>query len=179
MPKKDKKKLKKIELFGTVIAGKKRYAVLRTKKSRRKNKFYMVGDYISGYLIKEIDRKRVVLRDDSENEDYIIFINEGKKSRSAAKTEIKAEAPSEKPKKGKKARKKKRKPKPKKAKDAQFLMKRLKRDVEVLRQKDSKLVERQAKKDYEKLKKLLPHISDKDSREASELKKELDRLIGE
>ncbi len=188
-PKTKKPVISKIELFGTIIEGDKSYAVLRTKKRRKKggdNKLYMVGDYISGYYIKEIDRKKVVLKDETANEDFEIFINEGKKNRIAAKTEVREEAPQR---IGKQARKaggstgKKQKvksgkkaPNPKKAKTAEFLKKRLKKHAKILKTKKSKLVRKQADKDYKKIEELLPYMSPSDRREVLELKRELDSL---
>jgi hypothetical protein len=164
------KELSNIELFGTVISGEKRYAVLRTQKGqkRKKNEFYMVGDYINGYLITEIDKKNVVLRNNRGDENFIIFLNEGKEKRSTVKTPIKVERPTTTAKKSKRA--------PKKAQTGDFLKKRLERDIKVLKSKKSNLVRKQAAKDFKKLERLMPYMSDKEVREVLELKKELDRL---
>ena len=185
-PGKKKKVLSKIELFGTIMDGDKRCALLRTKKGRSKNenRVYTVGDYIGGYCIKEIERKKVVLKDETTNEDFIVYINEGKKDRAAAKTEIREESPRLTKKtataKGKTKstdRKIKRKaPNPKKAKTADFLRKRLQKHVKILKRKKSRLVKRQAEKDYKKLEELLPYMAPEDRRQALDLKKELDGL---
>ncbi len=193
-PKKDKKgdkkgaeKVKKglsdIQLYGTVIQGDQRYAILRASKGKKKigeDKLYMPGDYISGFLIAEIEPKKVVLRDDGKNEDYEIFINEGKKERSAVKTEIKIEKDDriDRDSGKKKSSKKKRKaPKPKKAQTADFLKKRLEKDIKTLRKKNTKLVRKQAEKDYKKLERLMGDMDDKTFREVQSMKRELDELL--
>jgi hypothetical protein len=90
-----KKEINELMLLGTVIGGDRRYAVLRIKKDEGKGGFkpYMRGDYIQGYLVKEIDEKKVVLQDDAENAEYVLYINDDKKERIAEKTAIKAEPP--------------------------------------------------------------------------------------
>ena len=189
MPEKDKadkKSVKKkgdiseIQLFGTVIGLGDRHAVLRSKKGQKfKNRTYKVGDYIRGYCIKEIERKKVVLSDEREKEDFIIFLNEGKKDRTAVKTEIKDESPEVYQASGKVTKKKGKKDRiirPKKAKTASFLKKRLNRHVKVLKNKKSSLVVKQAKKDLKKIQRLLPYMSVEDRREVSSLKKEIEKL---
>lgn len=185
-PLKNPKALSRIRLYGTVITGDKSYAVLRTTKGKKtgENRVYMVGDYISGFMVKEIERKKIVLEGADVNEDFVVFINDGKKKRSVAKTEIKRESAritrtgqkegqKVEGKPGGKSKKKARKPK--KAKTADFLRKRLKRHAKVLRTKDSALVKKQALKDYKKIEKLLPHMSAEAQREVMELKNEIDR----
>ena len=177
-PQKTKKELSKIELYGTVVSDNQSYAVLRTKKGDKRKDVYMVGDYISGHFIKEIDQRKVVLTDESGNEDFIIYINEGKKNRTAAKTEIREEVPVSRTKeKAARKAKKKTSSKSQKSKTSGFLKKRLKRDLNVLKSKKSKMVERQAQKDYKKIEKLLPQMTDQERREVLELKKELDSMI--
>ncbi len=44
---------------------------------------------MSGYLLKEISERNVVLQDVQSGEDYVIFLNDEKKNRTAVKTEIK------------------------------------------------------------------------------------------
>jgi hypothetical protein len=87
------KEINELMLLGTVIGGDRRYAVLRLKKDDGKGGFkpYMKGDYIQGYQVKEIDEKKVVLQDDAENAEYVLYINDDKKERLAEKTAIKAE----------------------------------------------------------------------------------------
>ncbi len=91
-----KKQLNDMVLLGTIISGRGRYAVLRTKKDTTpQNGFqpYTKGDYVQGYLIKEIEEKKVTLLDEAENLVYVVFINDDKKERLAEKTERKPEPP--------------------------------------------------------------------------------------
>jgi hypothetical protein len=181
---KPKPNIKNIELFGTVIQGDDSYAVLRAKTTRKEdeNKIYMVGDYVSGYYLKEIDRKKVVLHDSSENEDFTIFINEGIKERAAAKTDIKEEvSPPPASMEGRTAVEKKMAEKPKinprnpqKAKTAEFLKQRLQKHARILKTKKSKLVMKQAQKDFQKIEELLPFMPDAERREVLQLKNEID-----
>lgn len=87
----DKQPVKEINdlmLLGTVISGPTRYAVIRTKKNITKTAFqpYMKGDYIQGYLVKEIKQKKVILLDETENSKYTLYIDNDKKERVAEKT---------------------------------------------------------------------------------------------
>jgi len=88
-----KKEINELILLGTVINRDNRYAVLRTKKDANKGGFKpsMKGDYIQGYLVKEIEEKKVTLQDDADNTEYVLFINDDKKERVAEKTAVKAE----------------------------------------------------------------------------------------
>jgi Tfp pilus assembly protein PilP len=190
----EKKELATIELYGTVIAGGQRYAVLRTKKEAKPTAktIFSVGDYVGGYLITAIEDKKVSMRDDAQNEEYVIFINQGTKERTAsaaaAKTEIKEEPPAvttpvaSVPKEGASGAKpdekakEKTPPKPKDAQTTEVLKKRLERDMKVLQGRKSNLVKKQAQKDYSKLEEMLPSMSDQERQEVLEMKKELDRL---
>ena len=134
----------------------------------------MLGDYVSGYLVKEIDRKKVILGDEDTNEEYELFINEGKKNRSAVKTEIKED-----PKvttTGKKDDQKKKKRNRKKTLSSQQLKKRIEKDLKVLRTRKSKLVMRQAEKDLKKLEELGDFLSANDREKLRDYKKELEKL---
>ena len=182
----ESRKLASLELYGTIMAGERRYAVMRTQKpargKSRGSSLYMPGDYAGGYLIKEIGRRKVVLQDEGSNEEFEIYINEGKKDRSAVKTEIRQAAlgESEKGRTSKESTRKKsirKVPRPKKAQTSSSLRKMLKRDLRVLKSKNSTLVRKQAERDYKKLEKLLPFMSDKERSEVSEMKKQLDQLI--
>ncbi len=171
--------INKINLYGTIIAGDRRYAVLRATKKRMRRGAgydtpYQLGDYIEGYKIVEIVRKQVVLRDEDLNEDYNVFVSEEKKDRAALKTEIKQEsadvkvvgegAVSAKDTAQEKSEKKKP-PKPKKAVTQKVLLKRMDRSLRLLKRRDSALVKKQAKRDLDRLKKLLPYMSDKEQEE--------------
>jgi len=191
----EKKELDSIQLYGTAVTSDQRYAVLRTKKDAKKvsKTIFSVGDYVSGYLITAIDDKKVSLRDDAKNEDFVIFINQGAKDRTTSaaspKTEIKEEpptirppsAPGQKSAEAKQEDKPKEKtpPRPKEAQTADVLKKRLERDLKVLKGRKSTLVKKQAQKDYGKLEALLPSMSDQERQAVLELRKELDNVLKE
>ena len=84
-------KIDDIILSGTIVSDKVKSAVLSEggKKKQEKSSFYLEGDYMSGYLLKKINEKSVVLEDVQSGEDYVVFLNDGKKNRTAVKTEIK------------------------------------------------------------------------------------------
>ena len=90
-----KKEINDLILMGTAIRGKDRYAVLHAKKDATKAGFkpWMKGDYVQGYLLKEIEEKMVVLQDEAENKEYILYLNDEKKERVAEKTAVKVEQP--------------------------------------------------------------------------------------
>ncbi len=91
-----KKEINDLMLMGTAIRGKERYAVLHAKKDAAQGGFkpWMKGDYVQGYLLKEIEEKMVVLQDEAENKEYILYMNDEKKERVAEKTAVKIEPPS-------------------------------------------------------------------------------------
>ena len=76
----------KLELFGTIIIGDKKSALIHDKKAKKgkakkgagKNKaeLYSLGDYIGGYILSAIDEKRVVL--DYYGEKVTLYLHEGK-----------------------------------------------------------------------------------------------------
>lgn len=88
-----KKEINDLMLMGTAIRGKERYAVLHAKKDAGAAalKPWMKGDYVQGYLLKEIEEKMVVLQDEAENKEYILYLNDEKKERVAEKTAVKTE----------------------------------------------------------------------------------------
>lgn len=90
-----KKEINDLILMGTAIRGKDRYAVLHAKKDATKAGFkpWMKGDYVQGYLLKEIEEKMVVLQDEAENKEYILYLNDDKNERVAEKTAVKVEQP--------------------------------------------------------------------------------------
>ena len=58
-------KIDDIILSGTIVSDKVKSAVLSesAKKKKGKSSFYLEGDYMSGYLLKKINEKSVVLED--------------------------------------------------------------------------------------------------------------------
>jgi hypothetical protein len=103
----------KLELFGTIIIGDKRSALIRDKnttskdatrssKSRSKSKssrgkvdkkaeLYALGDYIGGYVISKIEEKRVVL--DYYGEEEVLYLHEGKEPTRGEVTPLEVEKP--------------------------------------------------------------------------------------
>jgi hypothetical protein len=72
-----------LELYGTVILGDKKSALIydNTKQQQDKNKragVYYLGDSLGGYVISAIEEKRVVL--DYKGEEVILTLSEGKKT---------------------------------------------------------------------------------------------------
>jgi len=102
----------KLELFGTIIVGNKKCAIIHEKKSKKKgkakkNEIYALGDYVGGYVVSAIDEKKVVL--DYYGEKVTLYLHEGKESTTEDLPPPK-KRPKPKPKKNKsKAAKKKRK----------------------------------------------------------------------
>jgi len=107
----------KLELFGTIIIGDKKSALIFDKqinkkknkkvKTRNRNKkaeLYSLGDYMGGYVISAIDAKRVVL--DYYGEKVMLYLHEGKEPTKGDVTPLYEEKP----------RPAKRKGRPKKAK---------------------------------------------------------------
>lgn len=92
----------KLELFGTIIIGDKKSALifdkqtnLKDKKNRKKNnrkaELYSLGDYIGGYVVSSIDAKRVVL--DYYGEKTTLYLHEGKEPTKGEVTPIEEEKP--------------------------------------------------------------------------------------
>ena len=177
-----KGKVDDITLSGTVVSDKVKTAVLavRTKRKPGESSLYMEGDYMSGYLLKEIKERSVILEDVQSGEDYTVFLNDGKKSRSAVKTEIREEkkdiSADKDLKKAKKPRKRTKQIVTTPAETDSILKDRLQQSLEILGRKDSKLVLKQAENDLKKLKKLVPHMSGTERKEIRNMTKKLDEL---
>ena len=176
-----KKEIADISLYGTVIAGEERYAVLRTKKKANPGAEVKtpdaVGDYIGGFLIKEIEPKRVVLRDVSEDKEYQIFINDESKDRTVEKTEIKvaradasdnAIVPTR--------RKGRTPPPPKQVDNVDQLKAKVQRSLDILKTNKSELVRKQAERDLQKLEQMAIGMSDNDLQDLARMKHELEKL---
>lgn len=98
----------KLALFGTVIVGNKKSAIIHDKDAGKaagkknpaeepagkKNEIYSLGDYIGGYVISAIEEKRVVL--DYYGEKVTLNLHEGKEGAKGDFTPIEA-APSPQP----------------------------------------------------------------------------------
>ncbi len=113
VPKGDNIDPDKLELFGTIIVGDKRCALIHEKKRKKKgndkkNEIYSLGDYVGGYVVSAIDEKKVVL--DYYGEKVTLYLHEGKESTTEDLPPPPKKRPKPKPKKSKsKVAKKKRK----------------------------------------------------------------------
>jgi len=101
----------KLELFGTIIVGDKRSALIHEKKPKKKgkakgNEIYSLGDYIGGYVVSAIDEKKVEL--DYYGDKLTLYLHEGKES---TKEDLLPPPPEEKPKPKKSKPKEKKKEK--------------------------------------------------------------------
>jgi len=92
----------KLELFGTIIIGEKKSALIfdkqpilkdkkKRKKIKRKAELYSLGDYIGGYVVSSIDAKRVVL--DYYGEKTTLYLHEGKEPTKGDVTPLHEEKP--------------------------------------------------------------------------------------
>lgn len=162
---------KQIQLLGTVIFGDVRKAIVRSAAARggadRNADTYMAGDYIEGYLLKEIEEKKVVINNNATNEDIILFLHEGKAQRSTQKTDIAQEPPP--PTEEKRIVRRK-------GETGKEITERIKKTIEILKGRESDLVRKQAERDLEKLQRLIPVMPEEDQGQAAALKKELDDM---
>jgi len=169
------KALQRVVLYGTVHSDNREYAIIRTEQARRRqrmNTIYMVGDYINGFLLKDICDQSIILADSAGAEQFEIFVNQGDKKREPLKTALR---PSH-PKPAAQPAKIQKSP-TKQAKTASVIKNHLKRAFNVLRKKPSKLVERQAQRQMRKLEDLLPSMSYAERREFLDLKNEYESLV--
>jgi len=180
-----KDKVDDIILSGTIVSDRIKSAVLAvsTKRKPGKSSIYMEGDYMSGYLLKEISERNVVLQDVQSGEDYVIFLNDEKKNRTAVKTEIKERPKSVRAddnigrkKEGRKKKKKKTRIVTTHAESGAVMKKRLQKSLDILERKNSSLVLKQAENDYRKLKKLSPGMSASEKKEIRAMRKQLDEI---
>jgi hypothetical protein len=165
--------LKQIKLTGTVIVGNERKAVIKNSLKKGSGKdadVYMTGDYIEGYLLKEINEKKVLLTNTDANDSVELFLHEGATQRSSEKTDvtIPAPAPEIKPEKPRYA--------PKKGETGKDLLNRAQKTMQVLKNDSSDLVKKQAERDLEKLDKLMGSMSDEERSEAVQLRKSLNEM---
>jgi hypothetical protein len=161
--------VKQIKLMGTIIIGTERKAVIKNSLKRGAGQnadIYMTGDYIEGYLLKEINEKKVLLTNAEANDSVEIFLHEGTAQRSAEKTEIKETEPEP------SAAKRLRRPK---AETSADLTDRMKQSQTLLKKRDSENVRLQVERDFKKLQDHLGDMSPQQQQEAILLKKEIDR----
>ena len=163
--------LKQIKLMGTVIVGNERKAVIKNSLKKGSGKdadVYMTGDYIEGYLLKEIGEKKVLLTNTDTNDSVELFLHEGAAQRSTEKTDVTMPAPEIKPEKPRYA--------PKKGETGKDLINRAQKTMQVLNNNSSEMVKKQAERDLEKLDKLMGSMSDEERSEAIQLRKSLNEM---
>ena len=88
-----KKERPKLQLFGTIIIGDQKKAIIRMPqpaKGMANKEIYNPGDYIGEYVLQEVEEKRAVL--DYYGEKVTLLLNEGKDHPKGEKTEIAATA---------------------------------------------------------------------------------------
>lgn len=167
-------KIDDIILSGTIVSDKVKSAVLSesVKKKQGKSSFYLEGDYMSGYLLKKINEKSVILADEQSGEEYVIFLNDGKKNRTAVKTEIKNNSTKRKIDKGLKKQGMAGKP----ADESLRIKKGLRKNLDSLEKNGSRINLKKAENDLRKLRKLYPQMSGEEKKEVSNLGKKLESL---
>jgi hypothetical protein len=174
-------KIDDIILSGTIVSDKVKSAVLSesAKKKPGKASFYLEGDYMSGYLLKKINEKSVVLEDGQSGEEYVIFLNDGKKNRIAVKTEIKDDSTKRKIDKGlrKQRNAKEKKDMAGKSADERLRIKEgLRKSLDRLEKNKSRLDLKKAENDLRKLRKTYPQMTDEEKKEVGDLGKKLEGL---
>jgi len=88
-----KKERPKLQLFGTIIIGDQKKAIIRMPqpaKGMANKEIYIPGDYIGEYVLQEVEEKKAVL--DYYGEKVTLLLNEGKDHPKGEKTEIAATA---------------------------------------------------------------------------------------
>ncbi len=174
----------KVKLKGTVIVGNEHKAIVSTTGSimaaggrmpRRAGagpenaEIYMVGDFIEGYQLKEVNEKNILLSSPDGQDAVTIFLHEGSKQRSSEKTPVPAApAPVE-----------ERRVVRKNVETPQMIQERMKKSMEILKGRDNERLRRQVERDFNKLQKNFPSMSPQEQQEAILMKKELERKNAE
>jgi len=174
----------KVQLKGTVIVGDERKAIVsstgnivaaggrmpkRAAAGAGTAEIYMVGDFIEGYLVKEVNEKNILLNSPDGQDAVTIFLHEGSKQRSSEKTPVPAApAPIE-----------ERRFTRQSEETPQMIQERMKKSMEVLKGRDNERVRRQVERDFNKLQKHFPAMSQQEQQDAVLMKKELERKSAE
>ena len=174
----------KVQLKGTVIVGDERKAIVsstgnivaaggrmpkRAAAGAGNEEIYMVGDFIEGYLVKEVNEKNILLNSPDGQDAVTIFLHEGSKQRSSEKTPVPAApAPIE-----------ERRFTRQSEETPQMIQERMKKSMEVLKGRDNERVRRQVERDFNKLQKHFPAMSQQEQQDAVLMKKELERKSAE
>ena len=134
---------------------------------------------MSGYLLKKINEKSVVLEDGQSGEEYVIFLNDGKKNRTAVKTEIKDDSTKRKIDKGlrkQRAAKEKKDMAGKSADESLRIKEGLRKSLDRLEKNKSRLDLKKAENDLRKLRKTYPQMTDEEKKEVGDLGEKLQSL---
>lgn len=172
----------KVQLKGTVIVGDQRKAVVSTagsilkpggraatKASPASAEIYMVGDYIEGYQLKEVNEKNILLSSPDGQDVVSIFLHEGSKQRSGEKTPVPVASPAV-----------EKQPIVRQAAETpQMIQERMKKSMEALNSRDSDRLRQQVERDFNRLQSHFPAMSPQEQQEAILMKKELDRKKAE
>ena len=165
--------LKQIRLLGTIIAGNEKKALIKNnlkKGSEKRADLYMAGDYIEGYLLKEINEKKVLLANTESNDSVELFLHEGSaQQRSSEKTDVTMPAP---PAEEKKIFRQK-------AETTKDLTERMKQSQRMLKNRESENVRQQVERDFKKMQEHFSDLSEQEQQEVILLKKEIDRTKNE
>jgi hypothetical protein len=174
----------KVKLQGTVIVGDEHKAIVSTtgnimavggRMPKRaiagagNAEIYMVGDFIEGYLLKEVNEKNILLSSPDGQDAVTIFLHEGSKQRSSEKTPVPA-AP---------APVVERRVVRQNQETPQMIQERMKKSMELLKGRDNERLRRQVERDFTKLRKNFPAMSQQEQQEAILMKKELERKNAE
>ena len=160
-----------IVLSGTIVSEGIQSAILslnpRSKKKRSggrksvESHLYMEGDYIGGYLIRQVQESFVVLSDETSSEDFNIFLYDSNKDRTFVKTKIKKGA-NRTSKVGNSKTRKNRK-----------LIEGLEKSIKNLNRRYSRSVIKRANKDLGKIKKIYSSLSSEGKNNFRKMKKAL------
>lgn len=134
---------------------------------------------MSGYLLKKINEKSVVLEDVQSGEDYVVFLNDGKKNRTAVKTEIKDDSKQRRIDKGLKKQRDAKEKKDMAGKSADESLKikeSLGKSLDRLEKNKSRRDLKKAENDLRKLRKLYPQMTGEEKKEVGDLGKKLESL---
>ena len=188
----------KVKLKGTIIVGDERKAMVSTtgaaimstpgrmaqRGAAGNAQIYMVGDFIEGYLVKEVNEKNILLSRSDGQDEVTIFLHEGSKQRPSEgatqrSSEVATQRSSVKTELGHEQKPPsihRKSPIIQRTEPKSVLMERLKRSRDTLRFGDNANARELAKRDYEKLDKQFSGMSAAEKQELILLKKEIDKL---
>jgi hypothetical protein len=131
---------------------------------------YMAGDFIEGYLVKEVNEKNILLSSPDGQDAVTIFLHEGSAQRSSEKTPVSPGPAPVAPSPDKKL--------PlyvNKVESTKDLTDRMKKSQDILKGRESKNVREQVDRDFKKLEKSFTSMSPEEQQEIILMKREIDR----